>query len=126
MELYYHVRFVDEQGRDVTRWVKSTPGFEQFFMMVYNEGVDYFNERIESANKMFDEMYPDHEIDMDDVNDIYFEFIRKRMQPIYDILTEKYLGKNSGMRFGLFAEMATFALLYEDGHMVSFVLKPVK
>ena len=113
----------DGEGNDISEMIESVPGFKDLFMRAYNESTDMFNEHINSVNKAFDVMYPDHKMDMDNPNDLYYKFVSEEMQWICDRLSYKYFGLNPKYRFGYFGEMATFALKIDKDRIVSFTMK---
>lgn len=124
-DMNYKVIFVNQDGKDINFIVKCIPGFEELFITAYNMAADYFNENIESINKEFDNKYPDHKTNLDDVNDIYYSFISEKMKPHCELINFILLGPDSKHRFGYY-EQANFGLKIDDRTSVSVVLKPVK
>lgn len=127
MEMLFNVMLVDDKGKNISHAIELLlPGFTDVFLAAYDEGAKNFNSKIGDVNKDFDKLYPDHKIDLDDENDLYINYIREVFQPFYDKLTIKYFGSMDKVRFGLYAEMANFALRFSNGYTVSFVLKEIK
>lgn len=124
-DMNYKVVFVDQKGRDIDFVVNMIPGFKEIFITAYNMAAEYFNENIESFNKDFDSKYPDHKTDLDNVNDIYYNFISNKMEPHCELINFILLGPDSKYKFGYY-EQANFGLKLDNKTTISVVLKPVK
>ena len=120
----YKVVFVNEAGKDIDFIVDMVPGFREIFITAYNMAADYFNDNIDRINKEFDIRYPDHKTDLDDVNDIYYDYIRDQMSDHVKLINWVLLGPGSKYEFGYF-EQANFGLKI-DNKVISVILRPVK